>query len=143
MSLFTLNRLGRAQFLAYTNIVYGLVALVYYFMSRHEFTTFEALFDNNPVGLILLIIFSFLPLKFLAQRYRDAGVSGWWALVGLIPYSYILLYFLMGLFRGEHYTNEYGDRPESPKLMLRLLGYLPLIIIAGYILWYVLTSTRS
>jgi uncharacterized membrane protein YhaH (DUF805 family) len=139
-----LKRIGRTQFLAYTNLSYALLALIFYFTFPSALSTESlsllALFERSPVAFIALSMASFLPLKFLAQRYRDAGLSGWWAMVGLIPSSYILLYFLMGAFRGEHYENRHGKTPEKTGIHLKILAYIPTLIFIGFIGWYLFTS---
>jgi len=126
------KRIGRVKFLAYTHITYALLALIFYLtysLDDIKFSSLETLYWQNPVISTLLMLLIFLPLKFLAQRYKDAGLSGWWALVGVIPQSYFMLYLLMGLFRGEAYENRHGEVPNKAGIALQLMGYVPLVFI--------------
>lgn len=142
-SFLNFNRIGRTRFLAYTNISYGLLALIYYF----TFTTipidklsFSTEFEQNPIAFIIISLASFLPLKFLVQRYKDAGVSGWWAMVGLLPTSYILLYFLMGTFKGEPYENRHGRIPSKAGFYFQLVAFIPILLFIGFIIWNLFLS---
>ncbi|MFN3190236.1 MAG: DUF805 domain-containing protein [Aureliella sp.] len=46
------------------------------------------------------------------RRLHDTGRSGWWILLGLVPFVGILLLVLMCL-DSEPGTNEYGDNPKG------------------------------
>ena len=46
------------------------------------------------------------------RRLHDTGRSGWWILLGLVPFVGILLLVLMCL-DSEPGTNEYGENPKG------------------------------
>ncbi|MBK1991409.1 DUF805 domain-containing protein [Campylobacter sp. 2018MI35] len=59
----------------------------------------------------LYFIFTFLPnLAVNARRLHDINLSGWWQLIGLIPYVYIVLIILFCL-KGNDNANRFGLNP--------------------------------
>ena len=79
--------------------------------------------DGSPFGRIVLPygwlyflcgIFHFLPsLSVLVRRLHDVGKSGWWFLIGYVPFIGIfwLLYLLCK--DGDHGENSYGNNPKA------------------------------
>lgn len=93
---------------------------------RQEYWMF-ALFTSIVVVVLavigLAIDFQFLALIYLlavlipslavqVRRLHDTGRSGWWTLIGAIPFvgGIILLVFLCS--EGAHEANEYGANPK-------------------------------
>lgn len=130
------NRIGRVKFLAYTNLSYGVLAFAYYFTFGFDADiSLSELYSQKPYLLTLFAVLSFILIKILAQRYRDAGISGWWALVGLIPYTYFFLYIFLGCYKGETHANEYGKIPAKSGVLLQLLAYLPIVLLTCFVMW--------
>ncbi len=116
-NLFNFNRIGRVRFLAYTNVALFLsVFLLWYLFPIIAYDLLDLMLYSKVIGISsMYFMYAFLlliPIKFLAQRYRDSGVSGWLALVGCTPISFGAMYLMMALFPGESSINKYGDSPE-------------------------------
>jgi len=66
-------------------------------------------------GILLLTLFAVLlwtSFAVRAKRWHDHGKSGWWVLIGLIPYLGGLISFVvLGCLRGNIGPNAYGDDP--------------------------------
>lgn len=63
--------------------------------------------------VILISLPAFIPsLSISIRRLHDVGKSGWWILIGLIPFlgALILLYFYV--LNGQPYDNQYGKDPK-------------------------------
>lgn len=63
--------------------------------------------------VILISLAGFVPsLAVSVRRLHDIGKSGWWILIGLIPFlgALILLYFYV--LDGQPYDNQYGKNPK-------------------------------
>jgi uncharacterized membrane protein YhaH (DUF805 family) len=61
------------------------------------------------VGLAL-----FLPgLAVLVRRYHDAGHSGWWVLLLIVPIVGIVVWLIFTLTDSKP-PNEWGDGPDTP-----------------------------
>lgn len=62
-------------------------------------------------GIAIIISFSILPIIALrVRRLHDIGKSGWWLLIGLIPYIGSFVLFIFSLLRSDG-ENEYGPDP--------------------------------
>jgi len=62
------------------------------------------------VGLYVLAVF--LPtLAVTCRRLHDAGLSGWWQLLGIIPLGGLAV-FIMTLLGGSPGPNQYGPDPR-------------------------------
>nr|WP_159063808.1 DUF805 domain-containing protein [Thaumasiovibrio occultus] len=116
------TRLGRREFVL-SSLIFLLVAAMLARLS---------ILSTVNVGFILQVnpLFQFVPLYLLSLRYRDCGVSGWLALVGLIPEAFILLWLIMAFFPGEKGTNQYGVRKGLKPVIARAV----IIFISGAIL---------
>jgi len=136
------NRIGRIKFLAYSNIAYVSLAIVYYFIIGFDgdFSVID-LYSQKPFIFTLFVLISTIPLKFLAQRYKDAGISGKWALVGLIPHVNVILYLVLGCFRGENHPNEYGDIPKKSDIFLQLIAFIPIVAVIFTLIWFYFINT--
>jgi len=75
--------------------------------------------DMSLVGLILglvalavMIPFMWASLALSVKRWHDRGKSGWWMLIGLIPYIGGIWSFIeCGCLRGTQGDNAYGPDP--------------------------------
>ena len=79
--------------------------------------------DASPLGRIVLPfgwlyflcgIFHFLPsLSVLVRRLHDIGKSGWWFLIGCVPFigAFWLLYLVCK--DGDYGENSYGNNPKA------------------------------
>ena len=71
------------------------------------------------VGLIIAILFAlgiFIPsLAVQVRRMHDQGRSGWWILLGFIPYLGGLIMLVFMLIPGNKGPNQYGPDPKDPE----------------------------
>jgi len=51
-------------------------------------------------------------LAVLVRRIHDIGMSGWWILIGLIPFGGLVL-LVFALIPGNQGPNRYGDDPKG------------------------------
>lgn len=67
------------------------------------------------IVLVLYVIWSFLVFLSLGvRRIHDIGLSGWWILIGLVPFFGAIVIFIFTLIRGNAGDNEYGPDPLKP-----------------------------
>lgn len=65
----------------------------------------------------LLVIISFIIVTFIylttnIKRFHDRGKSGWWALIGFIPFlGFWWILIECGFLKGDTGSNEYGQDP--------------------------------
>ncbi|MBI1212522.1 MAG: DUF805 domain-containing protein [Alphaproteobacteria bacterium] len=75
--------------------------------------------DEPPIfsfGIIVIYaLFNFIPsLAVQVRRFHDQDMSGWFVLLGFIPYIgglIVLIFMAMGGTRGP---NKYGEDPKQP-----------------------------
>lgn len=69
------------------------------------------------IGAIILTIFMFgliIPsLALTIRRLHDIGRSGWWILIGAIPYIGPIVLFIFCCLDSESGTNKYGPNPKG------------------------------
>ena len=69
----------------------------------------------NPVGGVMLlltgIIATWVSLALQVKRWHDLDQSGWWALIGFVPYVNIIVLIILGFIKGTVGTNKFGFDP--------------------------------
>lgn len=122
--LFSFNgRIGRLAYWAYN---FGVIAvLVFFFVvldgvdSMLDTPTATVLEDEETVLmaiLLLILVAGYLWSTYAvtAKRWHDRDKSGWWSLIGFIPYvGSIWILVECGFLRGTDGANQYGDAPGS------------------------------
>jgi len=73
-----------------------------------------AAMDNTPIAMLPLAILAMMPaaLGVAIRRLHDTGCSGWWLLLGFVPFGGLVL-LVFYCTEGEIGANEYGDDPKS------------------------------
>ena len=66
---------------------------------------------DDPMGVVLAVGYFWMLLASHAKRWHDLGRSGWWQLVGLIPFGGIYVVIMCGFVRGDTGPNRYGPDP--------------------------------
>ncbi len=82
-----------------------------------------ALFDNEEPGTIFFLFYGLLMLYSLAilipslavavRRLHDIGKSGWYYLIGLIPFVGGIILLVWFFTEGNQGTNEWGPDPKA------------------------------
>lgn len=73
----------------------------------------DAAIGSGPVIYVLAVIGLFLPnLAVTVRRLHDAGHSGWWLLIGIVPLiGFIVL--LVFTLQASKPPNQWGDGPDG------------------------------
>jgi len=73
--------------------------------------------EDNPallaIGAVVGLALALLELTVLARRCHDAGWSGWFCLIVLLPYVGFAFAVLMLFVPGSKGTNTYGPDPRE------------------------------
>ena len=106
------GRIGRMSFFSYS-FVYGIVggllggilgALI--FVSQEAVTYIPLIITIVLLTIaVLFVIYTYVCL--CIRRCHDIGLSGWWAILGFIPYINLFLIFK----KGQQRDNIYGPMP--------------------------------
>ena len=64
--------------------------------------------------MALFVLATFVPTCAVsARRLHDSGYSGWWLLVGLIPYAGEPILFVLLCLKGTAGDNHFGAEPDE------------------------------
>jgi uncharacterized membrane protein YhaH (DUF805 family) len=64
------------------------------------------------VGLVWLLATVLPALSVLVRRLHDTGRSGWWVLIGLVPFAGGIVLFIFSVFDTFPGENTYGPSPK-------------------------------
>ena len=65
------------------------------------------------VGLVWILVTIVPALALLVRRLHDTGKSGWWALVGFVPFLGALLLLVFTVTDSTPGDNKYGSNPKE------------------------------
>jgi uncharacterized membrane protein YhaH (DUF805 family) len=75
---------------------------------------------HSSFFLVLVFLYGLavlLPsLAVLVRRLHDIGMSGWWILIGFVPFVGGIALFVFTLLPGNQGPNRYGDDPKGPSM---------------------------
>lgn len=73
--------------------------------------------EPNPLFsilmLVLWIVAIWISLAIQVKRWHDLDQSGWWMLIGFIPYVNIIVFIMLGFTKGTNGLNRFGKDPLS------------------------------
>lgn len=71
---------------------------------------------GTGIGVLTAIYVLAVAIPWLAvtvRRLHDVGRSGWWALIGLVPYLGAIVLLVFALFNSQPGDNEFGPNPKA------------------------------
>lgn len=71
--------------------------------------------DSVILGIfgVALLIFSIIGLSVSIRRWHDLDKSGWWVLIGIVPFGSLYALYKQGFVRGDVGSNQYGPPPGA------------------------------
>ena len=97
-------------------IAFALEILAAIFAGAHQYTNsmFSAMFSGFFGVVIMLFGLAVLLPSFglLFRRLHDTGRSGWWCLIGLIPYVGSIILIIFCCQKSQPFDNNYGPEPN-------------------------------
>ncbi len=93
---------------ALVNLVITLIFYVLALVTRSSF--FIALVFLYGLAVLLP------GLAVAVRRLHDVGMSGWWILIGLVPFVGGIVLLVFTLLPGNQGPNQYGDDPKGPSM---------------------------
>jgi uncharacterized membrane protein YhaH (DUF805 family) len=77
-------------------------------------TLIETLADISPFLTGIYSLFILLPgLAVTVRRLHDTGRSGWWVLIGLIPFIGSIVILVFTCLESEREENRFGPNPKA------------------------------
>lgn len=97
-------------FLFLTNLAAAAIDLV---LMQGDVERFIANGGGGIVGLIWILVTIVPALAVLVRRLHDTGKSGWWVLIGLVPFAGGIVLLVFTLQDSVVGANAYGESPKQ------------------------------
>lgn len=97
-------------FLFLTNLAAAAIDLV---LMQGDVDRFIANGGGGIVGLIWILVTIVPALAVLVRRLHDTGKSGWWVLIGLVPFAGGIVLLVFTLQDSVAGANAYGESPKQ------------------------------
>ena len=92
-------------FLIITNVAVGAIDLV---LMNGDVDRFIANGGGGIVGLVWIFVTIVPALAVLVRRLHDTGKSGWWVLMGFVPFAGAIVLFVFTVLDSTPGENKYG-----------------------------------
>ena len=96
-------------FLVLTNLAVAAIDLV---LMSGDVDRFIANGGGGIVGLLWILVTIVPALAVLVRRLHDTGKSGWWILIGLVPFVGTIVLFVFTVLNSEAGENKFGASPN-------------------------------
>ena len=97
-------------FLVLTNLAVAAVDLA---LMNGDIDRFIANGGGGIVGLIWILVTIVPALAVLVRRLHDTGKSGWWVLIGFVPFVGTIVLFVFSVLDSDAGDNKYGESPKA------------------------------
>ena len=104
------GRIGRQAYWVFMVIPAFLIGVLFGFV--HYFIS-----DRALLVLIVLLapLLAWSGIAVSVKRLHDIGKSGWWVLLGFIPFLSYVITIVLGFIRGKVGDNRFGRDPHGAK----------------------------
>ena len=92
-------------FLIITNVAVGAIDLV---LMNGDVDRFIANGGGGIVGLVWILVTIVPALAVLVRRLHDTGKSGWWVLMGFVPFAGAIVLFVFSVLDSTPGENKHG-----------------------------------
>ena len=97
-------------FLVLTNLAVAAVDLA---LMNGDIDRFIANGGGGIVGLVWILVTIVPALAVLVRRLHDTGKSGWWVLIGFVPFVGTIVLFVFSVLDSDTGDNKYGESPKA------------------------------
>ncbi len=108
------GRMGRGLFLfsvIFISIIRDVLLVVYENYKKNNDTS--SVVPVLIVFMLLSILLLIINLSIFAKRFHDTGKSGYWSILGIIPYIQWIVFVYLVFKKGENKKNKYGKKPQK------------------------------
>ena len=96
-------------FLIITNVAVGAIDLA---LMNGNVDRFIANGGGGIVGLVWILVTIVPALAVLVRRLHDTGKSGWWVLMGFVPFAGAIVLFVFTVLDSTPAENKYDPSPK-------------------------------
>ena len=98
-------------FLVLTNLAVAAIDLA---LMNGDIDRFIANGGGGIVGLVWILVTIVPALAVLVRRLHDTGKSGWWVLIGFVPFVGTIVLFVFSVLDSDAGENKYGKSAKRP-----------------------------
>ena len=112
-SLFN-GRMGRGLFFVsfiFISVVIDVLSAIYQNYKKNNDTSSVA--PVLIIFLLLKIVLIVISYSIFAKRFHDTGRSGYWSILGIIPYIQWIVFVYLLFKMGDNKKNKYGKKPQG------------------------------
>ena len=102
-------------FLIITNVAVGAIDLA---LMNGDVDRFIANGGGGIVGLVWILVTIVPALAVLVRRLHDTGKSGWWVLMGFVPFAGAIVLFVFTVLDSTPGENKYGTSAKDAPAVL-------------------------
>lgn len=96
-------------FLVLTNVAVAAIDLA---LMNGDIDRFIANGGGGIVGLLWILVTIVPALAVLVRRLHDTGKSGWWVLIGLVPFAGTVVLLVFSVLDSDEGENKFGATPK-------------------------------
>lgn len=74
---------------------------------------FSPYYGVGPITGLYMVLLFVPSLSLQIRRLHDADFSGWWLLIGLVPFIGFIAQLILPFFEGTEGPNKYGSDPRK------------------------------
>lgn len=97
-------------FLVLTNLAVAAIDLA---LMNGDINRFIANGGGGIVGLLWILVTIVPALAVLVRRLHDTDKSGWWVLIGVVPFVGTIVLFVFSVLDSDAGDNKYGKSPKA------------------------------
>ncbi|MCO7223957.1 DUF805 domain-containing protein [Pleionea sp. CnH1-48] len=128
---FSMSRIGRVRYLAYSFGATALVAIVFMATIIALGGGIDGINPKSYIGASAVIscVFIFISFIMMIRRLNDLGYSGWLSLLMFMPLINLAFAIYLMFFPGSKGANQYGKKPEHNTASIWIVGVLAPVIV--------------
>lgn len=131
-ALFGTSMEGRVGRLRYTS---GILWMLVIFLAILTVALRSIGIVSGLVFLISAVAFLFLTIRLNVLRLHDLNLTGWWAVLSVVPTVGTIMTLVLMFWPGNPDDNDYGPRPEAGSVMSIVIAILVLVAVGALLLW--------
>lgn len=144
------GRFSRLSFLAWHTVLNAMLLLVFIIIAMvvgYDPSTMQTIdlknmggFYTSGIGITMIamiLLFNAYSVIFSIRRLHDTDLTGWWSLLGFIPFLNLLLLTFLIIQKGTEGTNRFGSERSTP-LWEKVIGTINMGIILLFVVYFII-----
>lgn len=91
---------------------------------------------NHIFSLLFFVVYTYFAFVITMRRLHDVDLSGWWSLLGFVPFFNLFFYLYLLFKKGDPTQNRYAPVRKTP-LWEKLLAWLSIGCIVMFLMSFI------